>query len=105
MHGSVLSNFLTQLHLISDTDVFEIDRLSLISCQSLGKAALGSTMYAFSTPSAFTFLMTAPIFLISLGSSMTATKFLHLYGLIASARCRTDLFCFCSSTRSSAILL
>src|SRR5258708_23565625 len=78
MHSSVLSNLLTKLHLMAETEVFDSDFLSRISCQSSGKALLGSTMYAFSTPSAFTFLMTVPIFLMSLGSSMTAIRFLHL---------------------------
>ena len=98
MQASVLSKRFAKLHLMPETDVFESPRLSHISCQSSGNVFPGSTTYTFSTPKALTFLMIAPMFLKSLGDSITAIKFLQRNSLIAFARLRTELFCFFSSS-------
>ncbi len=105
IHSSVLSNRFTKLHLIADTDVFESEFLSLISCQSSGSARFGSTMYVFSTPNALTFLTTVPMFLTSFGSSITAIRFLQRNAFILSARSRAeDFFLFVLSVFTNLCL-
>jgi len=49
-----------------------------MSCQFSGRALRGSTIYVFSTPNAFTFRITVPMFLISLGCSITAAILFYL---------------------------
>jgi hypothetical protein len=57
--------------------------------------------YAFSTPSAFTFLMIVPMFLRSFGYSITAMRFLQRKPLILSAFARRDDFDFLFSSMSN----
>src|ERR1700743_771008 len=85
-HSSVLLNRLTKVHLLADTEVFETDPRARSSCQSSGKAARGATTTTVSTPKAFAFRITVPMFFTSVGHSRTAIRFLQRKALIASAR-------------------
>src|SRR3954466_14622986 len=95
---SVSWNVLTKLHLIADAEnAFNAGRVR-IACQSAGTDLSSVTMYAFSTPNAFTFLMIVPIFRGLCGYSITAMRFLQRKSLILSAFARRDDFDFLFSS-------